>query len=350
MAIYNAFYVKEPSPDQALRLVTRNRVSLAFTMPEFYRDKITTIPGVREAMLSQWFQGVYIDTKPDHMFARFASEPDRLFKLRPEMRISESEKKAFEQTRTGCIIGLDLVNKLKLKLGDRLVVVGDIFPATLNLNVVGIYDAPSDRDILYFQREYLEQSIPLRRRSQTGTINILANSVADVPRIAKAVDALFANSPAQTKTESESAFALSFISMLGNVKGMLLIICGAVTFTILLVSANTIALAVRERVREVGVLKTLGYDGGDILTLILGEAVAISIIGGAIGVLLAGGLAALAREYAGMMGPQMKTLSVTPAVAVICVVAATLIGLVSAAVPAWQASRMPILEALRSTD
>ncbi len=170
-----------------------------------------------------------------------------------------------------------------------------------------------------------------------------------MPRIADAVDNLFRDSTAQTKTESESAFGLSFLAFLGNVKFFLLSICAAVTFTILLVSGNTIAMSVRERVREVGVLKTLGYTRGAILGMILGEAVAVCLIGGILGLGLASILAAVIRHGPSFAAP-LQYLSIVPSVAALCLVIAALIGLISAFFPALNASRISIVEALKSDD
>jgi putative ABC transport system permease protein len=171
----------------------------------------------------------------------------------------------------------------------------------------------------------------------------------DVARISQTIDEMFANSPQPTKTESERAFALSFVSFLGNVKLFLLSICAAVTFTILLVSANTMAMSVRERIREVGILKTLGFPNGAILGIILGEAALIALVGGAIGIALGQGLTYLIRE-----GPAFiqgfKTLSITPVVALFCLGLSVAIGVLSAFIPAAGAARTTILDALRSTE
>jgi putative ABC transport system permease protein len=350
MAIYHAFYFADPAPGSALRLVTRNKVSLAFPMPQSYRDKIKQIPGVHEVGISQWFGGKYIDNRPEHMFARFAVEPDKIFTLRQEITIPEDQEKAFQQERTACIASRSLADKFHWKLGDRITLQGDIFPVNLELTLRGIFDDPREADILYFQRDYLEESLPLDRRGNAGTFNILANTTDDVPRIEKAVDAEFENAPVQTKTETESAFSLSFVAFLGNIKLFLLSICGAVTFTILLVSANTIAMSVRERVAEVGVLKTLGYRRGTILGIILGEALTISLIGGILGLGLASMLVGAVRRSPVAFFQQLKTLTIVPSVGALCLVVAALIGLASAFIPAYQASRIPITEALRSVD
>jgi putative ABC transport system permease protein len=172
-------------------------------------------------------------------------------------------------------------------------------------------------------------------------------SVDDVPRVIHVIDDMFANSQFPTKSESEQAFGLQFISFLGNVKLYLMSICAAVTFTILLVSANTMAMSVRERIREVGILKTLGYTPGAVLFIILGEAGVISLVGGSLGLVFAMGLTALVRRGPSFM-QAMKTLAITPDVGAICLALAFFIGVVSSTIPAWTAARTSILESLRS--
>jgi putative ABC transport system permease protein len=350
MAIYHAFYVKEASPYQARRIVVRNRVSLAFGMPQFYREKILQVPGVANAGISQWFGGAYIDHRPEHLFARMGVEPDKIFLLRGEVTLPEDQKKAFMNERTACVVGRTLANKQNFQVGQKITIIGDIFPFNLELTIRGIFDAPENDEVLYFSREYLEESLPVGRRGSAGTINILANTPEDVPRIETTIDDMFHNSPIQTKTESESAFSLSFVAMLGNVKAFLLAVVGAVTFTILLVSSNTIAMSVRERVREVGILKTLGFTPGAILGIILGEAMVIALVGGVIGIGLAALMTGLVRNAPGMFISQLHQLTLLPPVAAACLGIAAAIGLLSALIPAIGASRISILEALRSTD
>ena len=351
LAIYHALFGIQPTDWGALRLVTRNRVSLTLPLPQSYREKIEQVPGVKVVGIEQWFGGKYIDDRPEHMFARFAAEPDKLFLYRGELEIPDDQKQAFQHDRTACIASQSLVQRLGWRLGDRITLIGDIFPGTFEFTLKGIFDDPSHFEALYFNREYLEQSMPVARRGNVGTFDILVDSKDDVPKVEKAVDDMFHESTVQTKTESESAFFLSFVSFLGNIKVFLLSICAAVTFTILLVSANTIAMSVRERVREVGVLKTLGYTRGIILGLILGEAMAIAAVGGAVGLILASLLAAGVGHMPGVaFFPQFKNLTIVSPVAALCLVMAALIGLASAFVPALGASRISIVEALRSTE
>ena len=202
MAIYAAFYLSEPAPEQALRLSTRNKVSLVFPMPEAYREKIKRIPGVREVMVSQWFGGVYIDNRPEHMFARFAIEPDKIFTIHGEMKLPEEQKIAFQRERTACLIGRQLSEKIGKHLGDRITLQGDIFPVTLEFTVRAIYDSDENNENLYFDRKYLDESINGAMKNMAGMFTILADSADSVPLIARAIDDEFRNSTTQTKTET----------------------------------------------------------------------------------------------------------------------------------------------------
>lgn len=351
IAMYHAMFFGEPTQAQALRLVCRNRVSLTQPIPIYFRDKIQRIPGVHDVMAWQWFGGVYKDSRnPDNMFPRFGAEPDRLFNVHGEYQIPEDQKLAFQHERTGCVISRTLADKLHFNLGDRITLVGDIFPVTLELKVVGIFTEPDSMGVLFFNREYLREALPVSspQRDTVGAFLIQADSAADVPRVAEAVDREFETTPFQTKSESEKAFQLSFMAFLGNLKLFIMAIFGAVTFTILLVSGNTISMSVRERIREVGILKTLGFTPGAILGIVLGESAVISIIGGAIGCLLAAGMCSVvAHSPGGNFMPALKTLGISPLVGLGCVGVALAIGLLSSFVPAWSASRTSILEALR---
>jgi len=350
IAMFHAFYLADPTPEQALRLVARNRVSFTQPMPLAYQAQIRQVPGVRDVMISQWFGGVYKDARdPKNQFARYAIEPEKLFTVFGEFRMPEDQKKAFERDRTGCVIGRDLANAFNFKVGDRLNMIGDIYPGNYEFTIRGIFDSPRASDEMYFDKEYLEQTMPERRRGQIFMYDILIDNPANSSRVGQAVDNLFRNATVATKTESEQAFVVSFLALLGNIKMFIISISAAVMFTILLVSANTMAMSVRERVREVGVLKTLGFTPGTILGMILGEACAISLAGGMIGYLISTVLMeGVAKSPFGGFLPSFKIFE--PAVATACVATAGAIGLMSSLVPALSASRTSIVTALRSTD
>jgi putative ABC transport system permease protein len=347
IAMYHALYLSDATPEEALRIVTRNKISLTQQMPESYKNRIKQIPGVREVMVSQWFGGTYKD--PKNFFARFAADSDKIFTIYQELKIPLDQRLAFERDRTGCVIGRDLAKKYNLKIGDRMALVGDIFPGNYEFTIRGIFDSPRASEVMYFSREYLEQTLPERRRGQAGVFTTLIDQPTSAGRIAAAIDDEYRNATAQTKTESEQQYLLGFVSLLGNVKVFLIAICGAVMFTILLVSANTMAMSVRERVREVGVLKTLGFTDFNVLGMILGEAIAISLLGGTLGYLLSTVLVGgVAHSPAGGFLPPIVPFE--PSVAGTCILTACVIGFVSSLVPALGASRTPIVEALRSTD
>jgi putative ABC transport system permease protein len=348
MAMYRALFLSdEPSPAQALRLIVHHKVSLTVPLITAFEPRIRQMPGVRAVSAYQWFGGTYKD--PKNFFARLAVDPEQFFQLKPELEMPDDQKQAFLHLRTGAIAGVTLAKKYDWKVGDRITIVGDIFPFNAELTLVGIYNDPEDTDTLYFNNEYIRQSMhSTDREDQIGAFWVQADTAADVPRVSKEIDDEFANSPYPTKSESEKAFALSFISFLGNLKLFLAAICGAVTFTILLVSANTISMSVRERVREVGILKTLGFTTGNILSIIVGEAVFIAGVGGLLGSIFAAFLCDSVKRFP-MTAGFFHDLTFSSGVLASALGVALFIGLVSSLVPAWGAAKTSILDSLRYT-
>ena len=347
-AMYNALFRSEQTPGQALRLVVRHKVSLAQPIPRSYEEKIRTIPGVKEVSAWNWYGGTYKDNRDSrNFFARFAVEPTAFLRIRTQLEMPEDAKQAFVHDKTACIVSKDLAEKLNFHVGDRITLEGDIYPGKLELRVVGVFDDPDATESLFFNVDYLRDTLPVARRNFNSTVAVLADSPEDVPRIAKAVDAMFANASPPTKTESEQQFALSFVAFLGNVKMFLLIISSAVTFTILLVSGNTMAMSVRERIKEVGVLKTLGFTNDTILGLIVLEAITMALIGGVVGTLIASVLSVGVARAGAAVVPQLRNLAITPTTAVLCLLLAAVLGFVSSFIPAWNAARTNILESLR---
>lgn len=343
MTLWHAFALEDGSAESSERLITRHRVSLTFSLPMYYRDKIRAVPGVVAVVPSSWFGGVYKDQKPENFFARFATDPDEFFKVYRDLKIPDDQLKAWQRDRQGAVVSEYLAQKYGWKLGDRVVIQGDIYPVDLELYVRGIYQGNPDPKSLYFNSKYLEESVSFMK-GQAGTFGILADNPSDVSKVASTVDDMFRNSPQPTKTESEKAFGLEFVAMMGNVKAFILSICGAVLFATLLVSANTIAMSIRERTREVAVLKTLGFTKLGVLGLFVGEAVALSIVGGLIGACLG-----RAMVYGFAHAPQMTffPLRMTPAIWLMALGVSALVGLLSAAVPSYHASQVNIVDGLR---
>jgi putative ABC transport system permease protein len=315
MAIYQAFYTGEAPPQQALRLITRNRASPAIPLPVSYRNRIQHVPGVAEVMPFQYFGGMY--KEPRNIFARYAVEPERIFTIRADYRILDDQRLAFQREKQGCVVGRGLVRRYGFNLGDRLTLKGDAFPVNVDLVVVGIYDSSYDNDLLLFRLDYLFDLLPERRRNRVFAFQLLADSPDSVEHISRDIDELFRNSTAPTKTEAERAFELTFVSLLGNVKAFLASISLALAFTLLLINANTMAMSVRERVREVGVLKTLGFTTMTILWIIVGESAFLTLVGGIIGCVLASGLISLIRKLPAVIIP-LAGLGLDPAAMGLC--------------------------------
>jgi putative ABC transport system permease protein len=342
MAIWRNFYLKEGSEVSALRLVTRHKVSLTFSMPSYYREKIRALPGVAVVVPQNWFGGLYKDDKSRNFFAQFGTDPEEFFKVYKDWEIPEDQIVAWQRDRAGAVVDSKKAEEFGWKVGQKVIITGTIFPTNLELTVRGIFKAPQPTQALYYNQKYVEEAVPYMK-GQQGFYTILADSPESVARIGPAIDAMFRNSPQPTRTETERAFQLGFLAMLGNVKAFILSICGAVVFAILLVSANTMAMSIRERTREVAVLKTLGFTRRTILGLFVGEAIVVALVGGVLGSVAAFLIGVGAGKAGGMMGALQVAL---PTILVAWCVAA-LVGFISAVVPSYHASRLNIVDGLR---
>jgi putative ABC transport system permease protein len=208
IAIFHLFFYAEGPPQEALRMVTRHRVSLAFPLPEYYGERIKRVQGVREVCPLTWFGGIYIDNRPEHFFARMATDPEKFFQTYSEFKISPEHLKAFQSERTAAAIGKALAERHNLKLGQKVALKGDVFPVDLELTIRAVFEGGVNGSDLamYFNRKYLEESLPASDRGNVAWFTLLADSVESVPRISREVDEIFHNAGAQTKTESERAF------------------------------------------------------------------------------------------------------------------------------------------------
>ncbi len=345
MTVWHSFYIDKGSAESAQRLVTRHRVSLTQSMPAFYREKIRAVPGVVAVAPNNWFGGLYLDDKPEHFFAQFGTDPEEIFKIFTDFQIPPDQLAAWQHDRAGVVVDQTLVKKFGWKLGDRIVLKGTIYPVDLELTIRGIYTAPQPTDSVYFNQTYVEEAVPFAK-GRAGTFAVLADSPGDVSRVASAVDDMFRNSPEPTKTESEKAFQLSFINSIGNVKAFILSICFAVVFATLLVSATTMAMSIRERTREVAVLKTLGFTRRSILRLYLGEGVLVALSGGVLGCLLALLLVSALKNAPGL-GMFLAGMKVTPLTLISAILVSGAVGLLSAIFPAYHAAKLDIVEGLR---
>jgi putative ABC transport system permease protein len=318
---------------------------LAFLLPAYYRDKIRSVPGVVAVVPLTWFGGRYIDDRPEHFFSQVGTDPDEYLKVASDKIVPPDQLKAWQQDRTGALVDVTLANKYGWKIGDRITLQGKIFPANLDLTIRAIYHRDPPQNSVYFNAKYLEESVSWFK-GQVGWYAAQVESADDVARVSREVDDMFRNSPLQTKTESEKAFQLGFVASLGNVKAFILGICGAVVFAIMLVSANTMAMSVRSRTREVAVLKTLGFTRQRVLSIFVSESVALAVAGGVLGISTAVPVIYfLTRGFIALGVP--LAMKVNAQTAGCSLLAAVTLGLVSGYLPAYNASRMNIVEGLR---
>ena len=334
----------EASP---LRLVTRHAVSLTFVLPMAHLQKIKTVPGVKEVTPFSWFGGIYKDEQ--NFFANFSVDARKLQDVVPELKMTDAEWQAFINDRQGAIVGRKLVKRHGFTPGQRITLKSPIYNASVEFIIRGVYTG-SDEKTLYFHNDYINELLPAEVgfRDMAGTFSILANSPEDVPRIAQEIDSIFVNTDAPTKTESEREFAMSFQTMMGGVKQFLYGIMAAITFSLLLVMGNTMAMTVRERTKEVGTLKAIGFQRGTITALFLIEALILACIGAAIGI----GAAVLVFNSIdlGVYIPFFIAFVPTKQTLIAVFVLSILVGLISVIYSAYRVSGLTIAEALRSTE
>src|SRR5208337_925738 len=343
LCVWRSFYIDKGAPDSALRIMTRHKVSLANFLPIYYRDKIRTIPGVVHVVPMTWFGGTYKDDKPENFFAQFATDPDEYFDVAADKTMPADQLAAWKRDRAGCVADADLAGKHHWKIGDHIILQGTIFPANLDLTLRRVYTIDPPTSGLFFNTKYLEESVDWFKDT-AGFYMTRVDTAEHMPQAARAIDDMFHGTPVPTKSESEQAFKLDWIATLGNVKAFILSICAAVVFTTLLVCANTMAMSIRERTREVAVLRTLGFTRGSILKLLLSESIAISLIGGFLGVVLASGaILFMARPGIGLP----VAMHMTTSTAAVAIIVAGLVGVVSGVIPSYRASHLNIVDAMR---
>jgi putative ABC transport system permease protein len=269
------------------RLTVINKTSLIMPLPFSYRDRILRVPGVSGVTYATWFGGVYQDER--NFFPQFGVDKDTWFDVYAEYVLPKDQREAFLRDRQACLVGKSLAKRFGFKVGDRLPLRGTIWPGAWEFNIAGIYEGNRpevDTTGLLFRFDYLEE----RRQFGKGTVGWYVVRLAnpdDAVKVTRTIDEGFANSPFETLTQTEKAFATAFAKQMGNIEFLVMTIGSVVFFTLLLVTGNTMAIAVRERTGELAVLKTVGFSGPGVLALILAEAVLIAGQGGLIGLGLA---------------------------------------------------------------
>jgi len=329
------------------RLIVRHKVSLIQLLPESYQARMLRIPGVAAATHQTWFGGIY--QEPKNFFMQNPVVPEEFMKMFPEFILPPDQMKAWLATRTGAIVGRNTAERFHWKIGDKVPIMSPIWlHKTWEFDIVGIFDGAkkgTDTTSLFFRYDYFDET---RKGQNFGTglvgwYTIRAKDPAQAGTVAKLVDEEFANSPAETKTEPEGAFAQGFANQIGNIAFIVAGILGAVFFTILLVTGSTMSQAVRERIGELGVLKAIGFTNGQVLFFVLAESCLLTVLGGVAGL----GVAWLLTSRGDPTGGMLPLFFLPVKDVVIGFGISVVLGLLTGIFPAQQAMRLQVAEALR---
>ena len=331
------------------RLITRNAISLVFSLPLSYREKIRQIPAVKGVSYAIWFNGTYISEK--NFIPNFAIEPKTFLELYPEYLLPEDQKSAFLHDRKAAIAGRKVAERFQWKIGDAISLKGTIFPGTWDFVLRGIYygaEKNTDETQLFFHWNYLNERLKItapRRADQTGVYIIGLSSPDLAAEVSEAIDKTFKNSLAETLTETEKAFQMSFVTMTEAIVTVIQLVSFMIIIIIMAVVANTMAMTARERIGEYAIMKTLGFGGWHIAILIIGESLVITMTGCALGITLT---FPGARYFGGTMGNYFPVFSVSITTVFLDLAASFFVGLLAAAFPTWRAVQIRIADGLRS--
>ena len=333
----------------ANRLITRHAVSFVFSLPLVYRDRIAQVSGVNKVTYASWFSGVYIDK--NQFFARLAIDSDTFFDVYPEFMIPRAQFEAFQRERNACIIGIDLARRYNLEIGDIMPIEGDVYPGQWEFVVRGIYeprDQTTDPATMMFHYKYLDERVRQEMPERAGEIGWYVVRIADPgdsARISQEIDNMFANSRAETKTETERAFQQSFLSAASAVITAMNIMSFVIIGIILLVVGNTMVMSARERTHEFAVLKALGFSGGQLFFLLAGESMILSIAGSALGLLVT--IPAVDGFQAALPKGWFPVFYIKPETILMGCIAGLAVGLLASLIPLRRVLMTRIVEGLR---
>jgi putative ABC transport system permease protein len=328
----------------ASRVIARNRISLGQLLPAKQKPIIERIPGVEVVSPFTWFGGKY--KGEEVMFAQFAVDPEAFLKISTDAKVTPEAAQAFVSDRRACLVGKTTAQKYGIKPGDRMNLEGTYWPFDLELHVAGFYEGtPDDRNV-FFNHKYLDEA---NNSSSVGTWWIKVRSPEEVGSVVDQINKAFMNTSAEVRAETERAFQLGFISMWGNIKMLINAICTVVVFTLILVSASTMSMAIRERFRELAVLKALGYRRRELFAFILAESFGLAAIGALLGV---GGSWALFTFVPApvLTGGFFPTLEVTPRIIGMGSLVAAALGIIASIAPSLSVARMSVVQGLKTLD
>jgi putative ABC transport system permease protein len=344
-AMLRGFTDPAASEQSAARLVVRHKVSLANMLFSKYKTRIEELPGVAACTKLIWFGGIYRDEKD--FFPQFACDADALFDVLAEARIDPEQRRQFIEERTACVVGMKTMERFGWKLGERVHLMGAMWPCNPDLTIRGVFSGSLDDTMLFFHHNYLDEMIG--DRGFTGLFWVRAENAAAVTGLSQRIDALFENSDAETQTEAERAFQVGFVSMLGNVRALIGSISTAVVFTLVLAIAGTMSRAIRERGREVAILKAVGFAGWRIFGLLLAESCGLALAGGLLGCLSAW-LAMSTLDVQALTHGLFVRFEATPGILGRSLLVALALGIASGLLPAWRSVRRSVVAGLRTVD
>jgi len=342
ITIWRTFYIDPWSMTSARHIVCRHRVSLAISLPTYYREKIRTVQGVVDVIPLNLFDADYKGAPPDN-FSKVGTDPNEYLNAYPEYQIPPEQVAAWKKDPAGAIAGSEIALQHGWKIGDRLTIEGDDPQALLELNLRGIFKSPYPVRAIYFNWKYVQEAAHYQKDQ---LYLIQADAPENVSRIAQAVDSMFHNAPEQTRTEAERAFFLGMVAMFGNVKAFILSISVAVLFATLLVSGNAIAMSIRERTREIAMMRSMGFSPRVLQGLFVGETATLTFCAWMFGTLGAYGLV-FAIVHSTAAGPLSVLLKIPVTTLAVSLLVASFVAVASAAVPSYRASRMNIVQGLR---
>jgi putative ABC transport system permease protein len=329
----------------AARIVVRHKVSLANMLFSKYQARLERMPGVAACTKLVWFGGIYRDERD--FFPQFACDAKSLFQVVTEAKIDPDQLRQFIQERTACVVGVRTMERFGWKLGDRITLLGAMWPCNPELTIRGVFSGSIDDTNLFFHHEYFDEL--LGDRGFTGLFWIRAERLESVPELMERIDAEFSNSDAETKTETERSFQVGFVSMLGNVRMLIGSISTVIVFTLLLVVGSTMSMALRERVREIAILKGLGYRNLQLFLFMLAESLGLALVGGLLGSLSASFLLGVLHAQDLSHG-LFVTFDVTPRILLQSLLLSSVLGGLSCLLPAWTNLRRSVVDGLRTPD
>ena len=346
--VLTAWYASSEA-SSADRIVTRNAISLTQSLPLAYSDRIAQVPGVTRLTWSNWFGGIYKDRK--NFFAQFAIDPVSALEVF-DIRFVQGDKADFLGDRNACIVGKGLAEKFGWKVGDAVPLFSEIYPGDWKFRIAGVIEGADDASIantMYFHWARLNEGLPDRIKNSVGVFTMKVANANDSPRVIRDLDALFANSEAETHTETEKAFRLQFVTGSSAILTALQVVSAVILVIMALILGNTMAMGLRERTGELGVMRAIGFLPKDVRALALREGAMLGALGGIVGCLLAQPVLRGVGRAAASIG-FLSNVSYTLPTAAMTVAIAALIGAAASALPAIQAARMEIVNALRRQE